>query len=105
MPLNGETISFAGILGKRVTTGSTKTVDSECGSKRNVKGREDKERERERENVRKGTTRMGRGDEVTPENNGETQWKGRRAREVGRRRDRNGGGWHSIQFPKKLFSI
>lgn len=51
MPLNGETISFAGTLGKRVTT-KTKTDDTQCEGKRDSKSKRQRKKEMERERER-----------------------------------------------------
>lgn len=59
MPLNGETISFAGTVGKRVTT-ETKTDDAECESKRDStakRQRQKEKRERKRDEKRRWETR------------------------------------------------
>lgn len=51
MPLNGETISFAGTLGKRVTT-ETKTDDTQCEGKRDSTSKRQRKKEMEREGER-----------------------------------------------------
>jgi len=86
LPLNGETISFAGTLGKRVTAETKTDVRAEnesergrtarkTGEKRMRGGERERERERERQRerdreesdrVEKGNNEKGR-DEVIPE--------------------------------------
>lgn len=69
MPLNGETISFAGTLGKRVTTETTKTDDTERARVNETVRGKDKERKRGLDREREEEQRT-IGDEVTPESNG-----------------------------------
>jgi len=119
LPLNGETISFAGTLGKRVTA-ETKTDLTVNESERDGK---DRERGKENERARgagkkvtgpgKGTTRRDGNETRSPPKASDGRARRRRlktvaregGREGAREGDRNGGGRHSIQFPKKLFSV
>jgi len=101
LPLNGETISFAGTLGKRVTAETKTDVRAEnesergrtarTGGKENERGRE-RERERERETDRQRERDREESDRVEKGNN-ETRSspKASDGRARGRRVKRKGG--------------
>lgn len=99
MPLNGETISFAGTLGKRVTT-RTKTDDTEREGKRDGTGKGQRETGNERGSNEEGTGSPPKVTEGRRGNGGKDRARGR-PRRWGRRaveETETGGGAGRVAF-------